>query len=62
VWFDSLPALGVSQLIWAEIQTRIEIDFKAKAKATAIVAKLPEVKQAADETVNNYFGRANKIL
>jgi hypothetical protein len=25
------------------------------------VAKLPEIKQAAEETVNNYFSRANKI-
>jgi hypothetical protein len=29
-WFDSLPALGVSQLVWAEIQTRFEIDYKAQ--------------------------------
>jgi uncharacterized membrane protein YgaE (UPF0421/DUF939 family) len=26
------------------------------------VPKLPEVKQEADEKVNNYFNRANKIL
>jgi hypothetical protein len=61
-WFDSLPALKVSQHVWQEIQTRFEIDYKAKATATSIVAKLPEVKQAADESVNNYFSRANKIL
>ena len=61
-WFDSLPALGVSQQVWAEVQARFEIDYKAKATATSIVAKLPEVKQAADENVNDYFSRANKIL
>jgi hypothetical protein len=27
-----------------------------------VVAKIPEVKQAADENVNNYFNRENKIL
>jgi hypothetical protein len=43
-------------------KSKQEIDYKAKAKATTIVAKLLEVKQAADETVNNYFSRANKIL
>ena len=61
-WFDSLPALGVSQQVWAEVQARFEIDYKAKATTTSIVAKLPEVKQAADENVNDYFSRANKIL
>jgi hypothetical protein len=61
-WFDSLPALNVSQHVWQEIQTRFEIDYKAKATATSIVAKLPEVKQAADETVNDYFSRATQIL
>ncbi len=63
-WFDSLPALNVSQcvLMWQEIQTRFEIDYKAKATATSIVAKLPEVKQAADESVNDYFSRATQIL
>jgi hypothetical protein len=52
-WFDSLPTLNVSQHVWQEIQTRFEIDFKAKANTRSIVAKLPEVKQAAEETVNN---------
>jgi hypothetical protein len=33
-----------------------------KSKKTNIVAKLPEVRQAVDKTVNNYFSRANKIL
>ena len=61
-WFDSLSALGVSQQVWAEVQAIFEIDYKAKATATSIVAKLPEVKQAADENVNDYFSRANKIL
>ncbi len=28
----------------------------------SVVAKIPEVKQAADENINNYFNRANKIL
>jgi hypothetical protein len=42
-WFDSIPALGVSQFIWAEIQARFKIDYQAKATATSIIAKLPEV-------------------
>jgi hypothetical protein len=61
-WFDSLPALNVSQHVSQEIQTRFEINYKAKATATSIVAKLPEVKQAADESVNDYFSRATQIL
>ena len=61
-WFDALPSYGVSQHVWAEIQTRFEIDFRAKPTATSVVAKLPEVKQAADENVNKYFNHANKIL
>ena len=61
-WFDSLPALGVSQLVWQEVQERFEIDYKAKATATSIVAKIPEIKQGPDESVNDYFSRANKIL
>ena len=52
----------MSQNVWQKIQTRFEIDYKAKSTATSIVAKLPEVRQAANETVNNYFSRANKIL
>jgi hypothetical protein len=48
--FDSLPALNVSQIVWADSQVQFEI-----ATATSIVAKLPEVKQAADETVNVYI-------
>ena len=60
-WFDLLPVLNLSQLVWAEIPTRFEIDFKSKATATSIVLKLPEVKQAADKTVNNFFSRANTI-
>jgi hypothetical protein len=39
--------------VWQEIQTRFKIDYKAKATVTSIVAKLPEVRQAADETINN---------
>jgi hypothetical protein len=46
----------------AEIQTRFKIDIRAKHTPTSVVAKLPEVKQAADENVNNYFNRGNKIL
>jgi hypothetical protein len=61
-WFDSLPALNVLQHVWQAIQTRFEIDYKAKVTATSTVAKLPEVKQNADETVKNYFSQANKIL
>jgi hypothetical protein len=61
-WLDWLPALFVSQHVWQEIHIRFEIDYKAKATATSIVAKLPEVKQAADETVNDYFSRATQIL
>jgi hypothetical protein len=61
-WFDSLPALNASQLVWAKILAQLEIDFKSKATATSIEAKLPVVKQEADETVHNYFSRANKIL
>jgi hypothetical protein len=61
-WFDSLPALNVSQHVWQEIQTKFEIDHKAKSTATSIVAKLLEVRQVTDNTVNNYFSRANKIL
>jgi hypothetical protein len=38
------------------------INYKAKATATSIIARLPEVKQAEDKIVNNYFSRANKIL
>jgi hypothetical protein len=34
----------------AEIQAKIIIDLSAKATATSILAKLPEVKQAADES------------
>jgi hypothetical protein len=48
--------------MWQKIQTRFEIDYNSKATTTSIVAKLPEVRQAAEETVNNYFSRANKIL
>jgi hypothetical protein len=61
-WFDSLPALNVSQHVCQEIKTRFEIDYKAKATATSIVAKLREVKQAADKSVNDYFSRATQIL
>ena len=61
-WFDALPSYGVSQHVWAEIQARFEVDFRAKPTATSVVAKLPEVKQAADENINKYFNRANKIL
>ena len=61
-WFDALPSYGVSQNVWAEIQTRFETDFRAKPTPTSVVAKIPEIKQAADENVNNYFNRANKIL
>jgi hypothetical protein len=61
-WFDSLPALNVSQNVLQEIQTRFKIDNKAKATAISIKAKLPEVKQNQDDTINNYFSRANKIL
>jgi hypothetical protein len=46
----------------APIKTRFEIDYKAKATPTWITAKLPEVEQEPDETVNNYFSRADKIL
>jgi hypothetical protein len=61
-WFDSLPTLNVSQNVWQEIQTRFKIEYKSKATATSIVAKLPDVKQNPNETVNNYFNRANRIL
>jgi hypothetical protein len=54
-WFYALPSYGVSQHVWAEIQTRFEIDFRAKPTPTSVVAKIPEVKQAAAENVNNYF-------
>jgi hypothetical protein len=59
-WFDSLPALNVSQLVWAEIQGWFEIDYKAKATTTSKVAKLPEVKQATDKT--KYYGSLNPTL
>jgi hypothetical protein len=61
-WFDSLPALNVSQHMWDEIQTRFLIDYKAKATTTSIIAKLPKVRQAANEMMINYFSRTNKIF
>jgi hypothetical protein len=61
-WFVALLSYGVSQHVWAENQTRFEIDFRAKPTPRSVVAKLPKVKQAADENVNNYFNSANKIL
>jgi hypothetical protein len=61
-WFDSLPALNVSQRVWAEIQAPFEVDYKPKATATLIIAKLHGFKQVPDETINNYFSRANKII
>ncbi len=61
-YFDAMPALEMTQKEWAPIQTQFEIDYKATATPTSTVAKLPEVKQGPDETVNNYFSRANRIL
>jgi hypothetical protein len=60
--FDYLPTLNVSQNVSQEIQSRSEIDYKAEATASSIIAKLPEVKQNSEETVNNFFSRANRIL
>jgi hypothetical protein len=35
-WFDALPSYGVSIHIWAEIQTRFEIDFRANKPNTYV--------------------------
>jgi hypothetical protein len=44
-WFDSLSVLGATQLVWLQIKSRFEIDYKAKETVTMVVIKLPEVNQ-----------------
>ncbi len=40
----------------------LKLTSEPSLKLKSVVAKIPEVKQTADENFNNYFNRANKIL
>ena len=61
-WFDTLADYGLDTTVWETIQTQFEIDYKAKPTATTIVSQLPDISQKQDESVNEYFSRAMKIL
>jgi hypothetical protein len=61
-WFDSLQSLGVDIRVWAQIQTRFEIDSEAAPSASSVVYKITEIKQADQEDVNEYFSRSIKTM
>ena len=61
-WFDTLADFGVDSNVWENVQTRFEADYHAKPTTTSIVSQLPEINQKPDESTNEYFARAMKIL
>ena len=61
-WFDTLADFGVDTTVWEHIQKSFEIDYHAKPTTTSIVSQLPEINQKSEESTNEYFARAMKIL
>ena len=61
-WFDTLADFGVDTTVWEHIQKSFEIDYHAKSTTTSIVSQLPEINQKSEESTNEYFARAMKIL
>jgi hypothetical protein len=48
--------------VWDHVQRSFEIDYHAKPTTTSIVSQLPEINQKSEESTNEYFARAMKIL
>ena len=61
-WFDTLADFGVDTNVWDHVQRSFEIDYHAKPTTTSIVSQLPEINQKSEESTNEYFARAMKIL
>ena len=61
-WLDTLADFGVDTTVWEHIQKSFEIDYHAKPTTTSIVSQLPEINQKSEESTNEYFARAMKIL
>ena len=61
-WFDTLADFGVDTNVWEDIQRSFEVDYHAKPTTTSIVSQLPDINQKSDESTNEYFARAMKIL
>ena len=61
-WFNSLSALGIDNTNWDNVKTAFENDYRVKTSTTSMVQKIPEIKQAQDETVVQYFSKALKIM
>ena len=63
-WYDTLECFGVdiANKNWEQIKTRFEEDFHAKPTPHTTIAKLSQINQKANETVNAYISRAMLIL
>ena len=61
-WFDRLADFGNDTNVWEHIQKSFEIDYHAKPTTASIESQLPEINQKPDESTNEYFERAMKIL
>ena len=61
-WFDTLADFGVDTNVWDHVQRSFEVDYHAKPTTTSIVSQLPDINKKSEESTNEYFARAMKIL
>ena len=56
-WFNSLEHLGIDTVVWNNIKTRFEVDFKAAHTNSSVVFKIADIKQTEHESVLDYFSK-----
>ncbi len=54
--------MEVDNLIWENVRTQFEKDFRGTTTVSSVKHKLPEIRQKDNETVIQYVSRCEEIL
>jgi hypothetical protein len=61
-WYNALPLMDEDNLIWENVRTQFECDFRATPTVSSVIQKLPEIQQKDNETLIKYICRCAEVL
>jgi hypothetical protein len=50
-WYNALPLMDVDNLIWENVKTQFESDFRATPTVSTVIQKLPKIRQKDNKTI-----------
>jgi hypothetical protein len=51
-WYIALPLMDVDHLLWENVKTQYENDFRATPTMSSVIQKLPEIRQKKTMTIH----------